>query len=287
MIEVVDAGFFSSVQDGGRPGYRKWGVPVSGAMDRASAVLANKLLGNPRGDGVLEITLKGPGLRFHRTAYFCLTGAKISAQLEDRELEMNTPYRAREGDLLKMGPCLKGVRSYFAVQGGIQTESVMGSRSLYVPVTTKACIQTGDNLPIAPDPDFLPAVWAVRLSESPGNGGLEVLPGPEWEKMPTSLQKELCSRTFSIAKENNRMAYQLEERLHSPAWPMITSVTIPGTVQLTSSGRLIVLMRDAQTTGGYPRVLQLTEDSINVLAQKSTGERFRFVLLKNGVQSLT
>ncbi len=278
MMEVVDPGFFSSVQDQGRRGYRKWGVPVSGAMDRASAVLANKFLGNLEGDGVLEATLKGPRLRFHQKVYFCVCGAKLSAQLEGRDLEMNTPYMAREGDVLDMGRCLEGVRSYLAVQGGIRSELKLGSRSQYYPVTPKAYIQKGDFLRIIPSPDFLPAVWGLRRPEASKYERLAVLPGPEWAYLPTGMQNDLLQRTFHIAKENNRMAYQIKERLSTYERPMVTSVTLPGTVQLTSSGRLIVLMRDAQTTGGYARVLQLTEDSMNALSQRSTGDEIRFAL---------
>lgn len=281
MMEVEYAGFFSSIQDRGRPGYRKWGVPLSGAMDMSSAGLANRLLGNKEQEAVLELSLEGPRLRFLQPAYFCLTGARLNARLEAQELEMNTPYLAREGDLLNMGHCLEGVRSYLGIQGGIQTETVLGSRSYYFPVTPEARIQKGDLIPIAPSPKFEPSVWAVKWAGIHKQQALEVLPGPEWMPLPSGIRESLLKQTFHIAKENNRMACQLEERLAPNEISVLTSVTLPGTVQLTPSGRLIILMRDAQTTGGYPRVLQLTESSIDALAQRSTGDAVRFALRQN------
>ena len=79
------------------------------------------------------------------------------------------------------------------------------------------------------------------------------------------------------------MAYQLEDPLKNSLQPIITSLVLPGTIQLTPSGSLIILMRDCQTTGGYPRILQLSEASINRLAQKSTGDKVRFELINQTI----
>jgi allophanate hydrolase subunit 2 len=101
---------------------------------------------------------------------------------------------------------------------------------------------------------------------------LEVFEGPEFRKLSKSQQELLLSKTFMVSKDNNRMAYQFEETLENDLDSIVTSAVLPGTVQLTPSGKLIVLMRDCQTTGGYPRVLQLKESAIDVLSQKFTGQ---------------
>ena len=111
-----------------------------------------------------------------------------------------------------------------------------------------------------------------------GLNDIEVLKGPEFELLTKKQQKQLLSNKFTISKDNNRMAYQLVEILANNIKPIITSLVLPGTVQLTPSGKLIVLMRDCQTTGGYPRVLQLKEYSIDVLSQKLAGKNIHFVL---------
>jgi len=107
---------------------------------------------------------------------------------------------------------------------------------------------------------------------------LEVFRGPEFDQLTDRQLGKLFSNKFSIAKENNRMAYQLNEVIEGSTGSMLTSATLPGTVQLTPSGKLIVLMKDGQTTGGYPRILQLTDHSISILAQKRSGDPIHFVL---------
>src|SRR5690606_7472652 len=107
---------------------------------------------------------------------------------------------------------------------------------------------------------------------------LEVYRGPEFGQLTDRQLVKLFSNTFSVAKENNRMAYQLNEEIDGVRGSMLTSATLPGTVQLTPSGKLIVLMKDGQTTGGYPRILQLSDYSISILAQKRMGDPIRFTL---------
>jgi biotin-dependent carboxylase-like uncharacterized protein len=279
VIEVLHPGFSSSIQDEGRRGFRKWGVPLSGAMDQKAAFLSNRLLQNQKGAAVMEITLEGPVLRFECPIYFTLTGAVGNAHLEEQELKANTPYKAQAGNLLRIGRCSGGVRTYLAVQGGFQTPLLLNSRSYYHPITPRARLAKGDQLAVHPLTDFEPNVWEIKQGKSVLKKTLKVFPGPELEDLPPSIKENLLSSTFTIAKENNRMAYQLNEYLTSFEYAMITSATLPGTIQLTPSGRLIILMRDAQTTGGYPRVLQLDEASLNRLAQRSTGDQLRFELL--------
>ena len=110
-------------------------------------------------------------------------------------------------------------------------------------------------------------------------GKLTVNKGPEYELLNDKQLEYLFAREFSIANENNRMAYQLEETIPGHEISMLTSATLPGTVQLTPSGKLIILMKDGQTTGGYPRILQLSDDAINMLAQKKFGDLINFKLI--------
>ena len=109
---------------------------------------------------------------------------------------------------------------------------------------------------------------------------MEVFKGPEFEYLTLEQQAQLFNNKLTISNLNNRMAYQFKEPLKNNLNPIITSQVLPGTVQLTPSGNLIVLMRDCQTTGGYPRILQLKETSINVLSQKMTGQTLQFKLLE-------
>ena len=277
MITVVKPGFYTSVQDRGRFGHRHFGVPVSGVMDHQSAALANELLENDADAAVLEITMTGPELEFSVPTFISVVGAPMAAFLNEEEIEMNSVLQIANGDRLHFGKLEAGFRTYLAVKGGIQTEAVLGSRSQYVPLTPGDHLRKGEELPIAAVPDFIPKITAVHQAKSTEQD-LEVTPGPEWDRLSPEQQQELLQRTFSVAKENNRMAYQLVEPIDTHSINMLTSATLPGTVQYTPSGKLLILMRDAQTTGGYPRIMQLTGDSVARLAQKKTGDSFRFLM---------
>ncbi len=120
----------------------------------------------------------------------------------------------------------------------------------------------------------------VKFQEETPSEVIKTFQGPEYELLSVSEKNMLEKSHFSIGSDSNRMGIQLEGQVANDLKPIITSPVLPGTVQLTPSGTLIVLMRDCQTTGGYPRVLQLSEDGINALAQKLPGEKVKFQILK-------
>ena len=278
MIKVLKAGFYTTIQDLGRIGYREYGVPVSGVMDSYSAQLANALLGNGSKDAVLEITLTGPTLQFSCNTSICITGANMNPKLDSFPIQLNRKIVVSKNSILSFSKLDFGCRVYVAISGGFQTELIMNSRSMYSNITSKTRIKANDVL------EIIPASENVTKSNSvikPNKNifdkmTLGTFKGPEFDMLPKKLQKQLETREFIVSKNNNRMGYQLEERLENNLESILTGPVLPGTVQLTPSGKLIILMRDGQTTGGYPRILQLKEESINVLAQKRAGDFIKF-----------
>ncbi|WP_242134725.1 5-oxoprolinase subunit C family protein [Aestuariivivens marinum] len=282
MIKVLQSGFYSTIQDFGRYGYQDYGVPYSGVMDRYACTMANTLLGNPKDASVMEITMTGPTLEFYVSTKVCVSGADMNPTLNGILIKNNKAIEVKAGDVLSFGRLTRGYRTYLAVFGGFHTESVMGSYSMYDGVTSKPSILKGDELKIealAFSSKKRHAVLRVNTSYLTEKN-LPVFIGPEFDKLTESQQKVLLTKTFTVSKNNNRMAYQLEELLENMLEPITTSLVLPGTVQLTPSGQLIVLMRDGQTTGGYPRVLQLKASAIEILSQKLTGEPVVFKLIK-------
>ena len=279
MLKVLNAGFFTTVQDSGRFGFRNKGVPVAGTMDHIAAERANSLLENEPSDALLEITMKGPVLQFEKPSYICLSGAILGAALNEEPIANHQVVKVREGDLLSFGKLEKGLRLYLGIKGGFRTDKVLGSRSYYYPVTEKGCLNDHVVLPYEEVADFKPKISQAKFDEHLSNKVLEIQKGPEFELLSGDDLGKILSSPFTIAKENNRMAYQLNEKISDHAHDMLTSATLPGTVQLTPSGKMIILMKDGQTTGGYPRILQLTEKSIAVLAQKRFGDQVQFRLV--------
>ena len=282
MVKVIQSGFYSTIQDLGRFGYQHYGVPVSGVMDAYSATMANGLLNNYKNDAVIEMTMTGATLMFQCATHICISGADMSPKLNNQRIKNNFVVVVKAGDILSFGSLTVGFRAYLAVSGGFQTEKVMHSRSMFSNITQGQKLLKNDMLPILEFAnDKTTSTSSIKQNHTFFKDIiLPVYKGPEFEQLTNEQQIRLCSMEFCISKQNNRMAYQLEGLFVNHLEPIITSLVLPGTVQLTPSGQLIVLMRDCQTTGGYPRVLQLSVASINMLSQKFTNQRIRFKLIE-------
>ena len=281
MIKVLQSGFYSTIQDLGRFGYQDYGVPYSGVMDKQAATIANTLLGNHENNAVLEITMTGPKLKFECDTLICLSGASMNPQINKKYIPNNKIFNVKKDDVLSFGKLDSGFRCYLAVLGGFNAEMVMNSRSMYQNITQQSSIKKGDQLAIKNSTfNYKMHHSNLRVNTSYiDNLTLEVYRGPEFKYLSVSNQKKILSSRFTISKYNNRMAYQLEEVLANNLDSIITAPVLPGTIQLTPSGKLIILMKDCQTTGGYPRVLQLSESAIHSLAQKITGDKLQFKCL--------
>ncbi|MFG6687342.1 biotin-dependent carboxyltransferase family protein [Mariniflexile sp. HNIBRBA6329] len=281
MVKVLNAGFYSTLQDLGRVGFQQYGVPYSGVMDVYSASLANHILGNEQNDAVIEMTMTGATLQFVCDTFICITGANMSPKLNDVSIPSFKAVKISSGDVLSFGRLTKGFRCYLAVLNGFKTEVVMNSRSMYKGVTTHFKLSKKDELEIGVCDSFTESKNAlIKVKDYHfSTKKIEAFRGLEFDMLSKKQQEFLLQNQFTISKENNRMAYQLLEPLENSLKPIITSAVLPGTVQLTPSGKLIILMRDCQTTGGYPRVFQLKESAISVLAQKFTGFPVNFELI--------
>ena len=279
MMKVLDGGLYTSVQDLGRFEYRNYGVPVAGCMDEFHAQLANQLLGNDENDAVLELTLQGGSFQFDKSTVIVITGANLSPTLNQQSVPLNTAISVSEGDIVTFGKRMYGVRAYLAVKGGFQTEKILKSRSFYDGITPKHVIKKGNLLPYTTHAQHSKKLAHISVREAIFNDiEISVYEGPEFELLSKEQQKQLFQTSFSIGL-NNRMAYQLEEKIANELPSIITSAVLPGTIQLTPSGKLIILMKDCQTTGGYPRILQLDEKSIAKLSQKHTKDTIHFTKL--------
>ncbi|OBQ55295.1 biotin-dependent carboxyltransferase family protein [Tamlana sp. s12] len=280
MIKVLNSGLYSSIQDLGRYGFQKYGVPYSGAMDKQAMLFANTILVNAEDSAVLEMTMLGAKLEFQCDTFICISGADMRAKLNGTRIPNYKMIAVKAADVLSFSSAIGGIRTYLAVKGGFKTDVVMRSRSMYQGVTHSHVIQDDDLLAIEPQSDqSYPKNARLKISKDDFlQSQLGVFKGPEFDLLSEAQQKLLIGKPFTISKNNNRMAYQLEEPIVNTLEPIITGPVLPGTVQLTPSGNLIILMRDCQTTGGYPRVLQLNQESLNCLAQKYASQIIVFAL---------
>lgn len=281
-IKVIKPGYFTSVQDMGRYGYAHLGVPVAGAMDHFSLQLANHLLKNPGNAAGLEMSHKGPTLQFDEETQIILCGAEASILLNGHQKQLNRIIPIQKGDVLEIAEFKNGQWMYLAIRGGIMSEMILNSRSFF-PGITHAKLRAGERLSYDRSPDVYPshARLKPRIWEN-GTASIAVYPGPEIGHVDKDTFDQLFQRDYTVSFIQNRMGIFLNELLPNQMKEMLTSPVYPGTVQLTPSGKLILLMRDAQVTGGYPRILQLSKEAISLLSQKRPGQAVRFKLLEGG-----
>ena len=285
MIEVIKPGIYSTVQDQGRLGYAVLGVPPSGALDGISFRLANAILGNNSVDAALEITFGGAEFKFMVDTAIAITGGDYSASMNDCIIPMNQRIPVAKNDVLRFGPRRTGVRTYLGVQGGILTKKMMGSRSYYPSITGEFRINRGAFIPIHPlenncistdksiENTLLNQVCRTDFDQSIPLE-LRAYVGPEYSLLHPLNRKNLTG-VFTVGR-NDRMGYLLQESVPNQIPPIHTSSALPGTVQLTPAGQLIVLMNDGQVTGGYPRIFQLDDTAKDKLSQCAQGQKIKF-----------
>ena len=280
MIKILDPGLYSSIQDKGREGYQKYGVPISGSMDLKSSNFANFLLNNPINAALIEATQFGPKILFNVSTYISITGGNMNPQLNNKEISMNKAINVDKGDVLKLNTSKNGSRTYIAFKDGIKSNEILGSRSFFHGISSKFRLEKGDVFKINSINRKLNASSKINIKYNyTKNKTILVFKGPEFNNLSQKEKEILCNMDFTISNENNRMAYKLKEKLKNRLKSIITSPVLPGTIQLTPGGEIIILMKDCQVTGGYPRIFQLNENSIDLIAQKKTNDIINFKII--------
>ena len=273
MIKVIQPGLFTTIQDGGRHGFRNIGIPTSGFMDQESAWAANELVNNNKDESLLEITLTGPTLIFNCNCVISITGGDFNPLINNLPVKMYQSINVSSGDILKLNNTINGARSYIAISGGLNVKSLFGSKSFFNNISDSYHLKKGDEIKVSKKSESQILKWDKLKFNL--NRFMKVFRGPEYDLLSINSKKKLFKNEFTI-NNNNRMAYNLEEKLQFDIKTIISSPVLPGSVQLTPSGKIIILHRDCQTTGGYPRILQLDTNSLNNLSQLKSNDKIKF-----------
>jgi KipI family sensor histidine kinase inhibitor len=283
-IEVIDAGALTTVQDVGRYGFQRYGVPVSGAMDGFALRIANLLVGNAEDAAALEMTVVGPELLFLDNAVIALAGADMQPRIDDVAAPTWQAFAVAKGATLSFRGLRAGARTYLAVAGGIDVPAVLRSRSTYLRSKfggfAGRALQPGDRLACGGAPHTIevrqmPAAW---LPTYLGSHRARVVPGPQDAAFTARGVQTLLGSAYTIGAQSDRMGYRLEgPRIeHRAGADILSDGTPAGAVQVAGDGMPLVLLADRGTTGGYAKIATVISVDLPRLAQSRPGDRVFF-----------
>lgn len=279
MIAVLRAGPLTTVQDLGRPGFAHLGVGRSGAVDRPSLRLANRLVGNTEGAAGLELTFGGTTLRTTRPLIVALTGAPCVVRVNGRGSDMFAPLALAADATLEIGMPPRGVRTYLAVRGGVECERALGSAATdLLSHLGPAPVRDGDVLEVGTACTAQPGVDVAPVRQLLEEPVLRVVPGPRADWFAPQSLTVLGRTRFVVTSSSDRIGVRLDgpalERSRTDELP--SEGVVEGSVQVPPDGHPVVFLADHPVTGGYPVLAVLEPDDVAVAAQLRPGQAVRF-----------
>ncbi len=287
VFEVVRPGLLTTVQDLGRVGYQKYGVPTSGAMDRTALRAANLLLDNEEGFAGLEATAEGPTLRALLDLVVAIVGADMQPLVDGKPVECGTAIGIRSGQILELQRARRGLRAYLAIAGGIDVPVMLGSRSTCLPAAFGGiqgrALREGDLLsvgcagrqPMALSGRRLPSGWVEPTGDVLS---LRVVLGPQEDWFTPEGIRTFLSGSYRLTPQMDRMGARLQGPpiAHRSGADIISDSTPLGAVQVPPDGQPMILLADRQTTGGYTKIAVIVQEDIFRLGQATPGRVVRF-----------
>lgn len=292
-LKIIKAGVLDTIQDLGRYGNQQLGINPGGAMDKFAMQTANALVGNDLSEAVIELHYPASVFLFSQPAFIALSGADFSASINGEPVANLRVIAVNKNDALQFHKPVNGARAYLAVYGGFQIEKWLGSGSTNLKIKAGGFrgrgLSKSDEIPFKCNIDFsalfnkkefkvLP--WSADTCFAEDSKEVFVLPGNEWDKLTVTSKEIFTSTPFVVTKQSDRMGYRLGNNPLSSVSTeeLISSAVGFGTIQLLPDGKLIVLMADHQTTGGYPRIAHVITAHHLRLAQLKTGDGIWFRL---------
>jgi antagonist of KipI len=304
-IRVVEPGILATVQDQGRPGYARFGVPPSGAADGPALAAGNLAVGNDQSAAAIEITAGGAEFEFLTSVTFAVSGADMELTLDGRDVAGAAAQRAEVGSRLRVGLSRDGFRAYLCLDGGAAVPKLLGSRSTYLPGGFGGhegrALRAGDVLPLgraAADDGIRSARRReqARPTRAASEGGrrieLPFVPGSQWDDFPEGTRRALANRSWRVSHQSDRMGLRLEGdplETGGAGEAFVSDGTVTGAIQVSGDGLPIVLFVDRQTTGGYPKLGAVASVALPLIAQARAGDEFVFrsVSVEEAAEALT
>jgi biotin-dependent carboxylase-like uncharacterized protein len=279
-LVITSIGPASSVQDGGRPGWQRYGLTSGGAMDRLSLAAANTLVGNAALSAAIEIGPFGAAFTARDGAVrVALAGASRNAEIAGRAIAFDSSMTLAEGETLTLGFARSGSFSYLAIEGGIAGERMFGSLAVNARAGLGSPyprpLQAGDELQVTAASGT--AECRIELP-SASDAPIRVLMGPQDDEFSDGAKALFLGSEWKISATSDRMGYRLEGPVisHLHGHNIVSDGTVNGSVQVPGNGQPIVLMPDRGTSGGYPKIATVISADFGRFAQIPAGRGFRF-----------
>ncbi|MCD6322850.1 MAG: biotin-dependent carboxyltransferase family protein [Clostridiales bacterium] len=278
MIKILSPGIYSSIQDTGRRGFRRYGMPLSGAMDHYAFTAANYLLGNQPNEASIEITGQGFSCELTEDACVCITGADLGAIIKNRDIKLRigVPISLQKGDVILFSKIIKGLRAYLQVRGGFERENIMGSKSMLKGerLSTGEFLKKGNCTESEEKGNF-----NFGYIREDGEYNIRVQKGPDNELYSRNYIKKLMSVNYLVSPYHDRMGIRLKslDIMLPIERNIITKPVFPGCIQLPDNGNPIIIMNDGQTTGGYPVWAVIVKEDLKIAGQLKSGDKVKFI----------
>ncbi|MEM9619781.1 MAG: biotin-dependent carboxyltransferase family protein [Pseudomonadota bacterium] len=282
VAKVISSGLQTTVQDAGRTGLRHLGVPQSGATDRVSFALANASVGNHWDAPALECALGGLELEFMMKSAVALGGADMTATLNGARIPLYQHLAVQPGEKLVLGHAKFGLNAYVAIEGGVTGADFLGSVATHLPARLggiEGRALQPDDVVTSGGPVGTPCEIPAHLRPALSNDWfLRAISGPEFNLFDAPAQRRFFSSSFVADRRGDRMGVRLDgEPIRTPNTPpMKSGAVFPGTVQCPPDGAPFVLLSDAQTLGGYPRIAQIIDADLPLAGQIRPSDRIWF-----------
>ena len=285
IMKIIKSGLFTTVQDMGRIGFQRYGIPVAGAMDDFSFRVANILVGNDENAAALETTFMGPNIQIDFDGFIAITGANMEPKLNDNNIKMWRSIDVHKGDNITLSGASQGFRSYIAFSGGLNVTQILNSKSTYVRGSLGGYngrkLMEGDEIPVDSSnskaepgkyisPGYIPRYNKENL--------IRVILGPQDDHFSPETIDTFLNSSYKITSEADRMGYRLEGPAlnHIKGPDIISDGIVFGSVQVPGHGSPIIMMADRQTTGGYTKIATVIWADLPLLAQMGPGDTIHF-----------
>ncbi|MEV5962782.1 biotin-dependent carboxyltransferase family protein [Kribbella sp. NPDC051952] len=274
-LTVLESGPLATIQDCGRAGQAALGIPGSGACDRTSYALSNRLVGNEVGAAAIEVTFGGLVLHADTDLVIAVTGAPCPG------VPLNAPALVQAGQVLRFGPPRSGLRTYVAVRGGIDVPPVLGSRSTdLLSGLGPAPLAAGQTLTVGQSYGPMPGVDLAPVAD-PAGGELvvRVTPGPRRDWFTDDGWRSLVTQTYQVSSASNRVGVRLDgEPLERAFTGELASEGMSlGAIQIPPSGTPVIFLADHPVTGGYPVIAYVAGTDVDLCAQARPGQAVRLI----------